>query len=163
MVSAQYIAAFKVLVALSGIKSGDMVKLISAPTTHYGNDPEHFDPEDMRDAKDYIGETFEVDYVSNDQTVYINNDQECVYLHVPIWCLVKDGSTEVELNDEYTAILSADGTKVQVGCQSIPAAAVLKLATAIAAATKPAVKKLVAKKATKKVAKKTTARRAPCF
>lgn len=51
----------------------------------------------------------------------------------PFFCLelVKKGTTPIKLNDDYSAEISSDGETVKVGCQDIPAEAVLTLATHI--------------------------------
>jgi hypothetical protein len=154
----QYLAAFKVLLTLSGIKEGDTVRLTAAPGENYGNESEFFASYENENAQECIGQRFIVVGVCSNSTILIEHEHDCVEFTVPIWCVIKDDSTKVELNDEYSAILSSDGKTITVGCQEIPAAAVLKLAKAIEAAGKS-----VAKKAAKRVGgvKKVTRRPAP--
>lgn len=149
----QYLTAVRAWLTLSGIKNGDMVKLMCVPGTNYGNEEYYFDDSECDNIKDWIGHTFAVELICSDLSLLITDEDQDINFNVPVWCVIKESGTRIKLNDEYDAVLSADGTSLKVGCQTIPAAAVVKLAAAIAA-NKTTTKKPVVKKAMKKIAKK---------
>ena len=148
-------AAMKVLGAASGFAVGDTVKLVRL-----------FDENnaalgcclDLELDESFIGMTFKVtekDY-SNDGSFQLDHDYWVPWYCIEFVCK----ATSVELNEDYTAVISKDGKKVEVGCQEISADKVLELADRIreVQASQP-VKRAPAKKAVKKAVRRRTTNR----
>ena len=118
--NAQLKNAFLLLSSVSPFKLGDRVKVLRNFKDYELGSP----VESINDADAYVGREYDITEVDTDGTYELNNDY---YWPFFVLELVKS-ATAVKLNDDYTAVVSEDGKTVKVGCQDIPAAAVLELA-----------------------------------
>jgi hypothetical protein len=135
---AQIRAAFLLLAAVAPFSEGDTVKVLrTCSDNELGS--EVYDC----DSSNEVGKEFKVTSLSGPGEYEIDNGY-----YYPFFCLqLIRKSDSIELNSEYTAVISDDGKSVEVGCQDIPAAKVLELAERIKVVqAKQPVKKAVAKK-----------------
>ena len=118
--------AYITLARLKPFAEGDQVKILRVfEDEEYGTTA---DAPSKDIQEDRIGETCTVTRVDmNDGTYELDHDDWYPFFVLE---LVK-GSKRVKLNNAYNADISDDGQTVEVGCQTIPAAAVLELAERI--------------------------------
>ena len=144
---AQQRAAFATLASIAPFKVGDRVKVLrNFKEDELGSNLSVIS-EDDEDVAGYIGKTFEITDTGGVGTYELDHDW---YWPFFVLELVSEGKT-VDLNDEYRAFVADDGQSVKVGCQEIPAAAVLELAEKVRKAQseyKPPAKPAKARKRT---------------
>lgn len=123
-------AAYLLLAANSGLKEGDTVEIVRFPApTDPGMNLLGLD-DDMQDVVGKRGRITEIDEESGGFFVYIENAREDFYW--PFYALRKwVPVTEIKLNDDYDLTIADDGSEVEVGCQTIPADVVFKVAEAV--------------------------------